>query len=190
MAKEKATIIQQRKKYRLPIYFEAENKKEAEMFVNIIKPAIRAVENKIKDAQRKKDILRISSGKISQKEIDEIKQGFNEVLLKKQKIFKNRQERIENLKRKVYIIRYYDGINDYYKIGVSDTPQRRVEEISCLCPTLFKVKLIFQKSFSNNAYGIERKAHKLMKDKNIKREWFKFNKKDLERTIKWLNKQK
>lgn len=117
--------------------------------------------------------------------------GFHNIIKIKEKlnnnIFKNKHyiidEKIKNLYQKgngyVYLI-HCKGTN-YYKIGVSKLPtQNRLSNLQSGCP--FELEMLHIQHCWNY-YVIEKQIHKILKEKNIRGEWFEIEPKDLTKII-------
>lgn len=80
--------------------------------------------------------------------------------------------RVSNSKRFpngcIYIINIED--TDYYKIGVSQNPNRRIRDLESSTP--FNIYLIYCK-FYEKVYEIEQYIHNKINSNYIKSEWFK-----------------
>ena len=69
----------------------------------------------------------------------------------------------------IYII---GGDDDYHKVGIARSPQKRLKTLQCGCP--FNVRILYQRECDEaKALRIERSAHTILKEHNTAREWFK-----------------
>lgn len=82
----------------------------------------------------------------------------------------------------LYILNIVD--TSYYKIGVSQSPKRRIRDISVCMP--FDVKTIYLKEHPLT-YNLEEFLHDAFRDKELKHEWFDLTKYDLVKISNTLN---
>ena len=71
---------------------------------------------------------------------------------------------------------YLIEAGEYYKIGISKNPDKRVRQIGANSP--FDVKLLFKYQTQYAEY-VERCSQLYFINKHVKREWFKLNKSDV-----------
>lgn len=70
-----------------------------------------------------------------------------------------------------------------YKIGVTETPKKRLHYYKTACSTEPKFEVCV---FVKNPYKVEALLHESYRSKNLQREWFKLTKKDLKDIEKFL----
>lgn len=71
------------------------------------------------------------------------------------------------IKKYLYLIRC--NSTDFYKIGLSKTPEERLQELQTGCP--YPLTLIYKKAF-RKAIKVERLLHKKYRNKRKTGEWF------------------
>ena len=148
-------------KYKIPMYFEAKNKEEANKIVRDLKimlPYIEGINVKkllLNDIELRKEAAKRVS------ELREIVTG------KKIGLY-------------LYIIRV--GNSDCYKIGSSCNVKGRIKDIQGY--NTDELKLVHKYKIEN--MSIEKQLHKKYKHKRIRGEWFRLIKKDIGDIKKWL----
>lgn len=84
-----------------------------------------------------------------------------------------------------YVYLMIDTTNNFYKIGISNSPQYREKTLQSEKPT---IELICAKKFPTRiiAESIEKALHNSFKEKRIRGEWFELNEKDVADIIETL----
>jgi len=88
----------------------------------------------------------------------------------------------ENKAGYIYFIKLKD--TEYYKIGYSGNPQRRIYDIASSNPHEIIVLEIKSSLF---AYKLEQELHVIMREKCVRGEWYKFDELDVKMIYKFLN---
>jgi len=88
----------------------------------------------------------------------------------------------ENKTGYIYFIKLKD--TEYYKIGYSGNPQRRIYDIASSNPHEIIVLEIKSSLF---AYELEQELHVIMREKSVRGEWYKFDELDVKMIYKFLN---
>ncbi len=82
----------------------------------------------------------------------------------------------------VYIFR----AKNYVKVGESNNPKRRKEQLQIGCPHRLETEDIIWFKAKDKAQRVEEEIHKKLKDYHHRGEWFKINKNKLEELVKNL----
>ena len=82
----------------------------------------------------------------------------------------------------IYFIKLKD--TEYYKIGYSGNPQRRIYDIASSNPHEIIVLEIKSSLF---AYELEQELHLIMQEKSVRGEWYRFDELDVKMIYKFLN---
>ncbi len=82
-------------------------------------------------------------------------------------------------KKYVYIMKS----NEYYKIGVSSNPQKRLKELQTGNPVEIEIVNSWKVRF---AMELEKKLHDLFDRERVRLEWFKLDNEDLENIKKYI----
>lgn len=88
-------------------------------------------------------------------------------------------------KHYIYIVQMIDDVNNYYKIGRSSNAKGRIGVHDTSSP--HPIKTIFIGKVKN-AIIIEARLHRMFKDKNVRKEWFKLDDKDIEKALELIKK--
>lgn len=83
----------------------------------------------------------------------------------------------------IYIINI-EG-TEYYKIGVSNNPDRRIKDIEASMPFVINILILIK---IINSYEVEEKVHNELENHFVKREWFKLSRKKVNDALKLINK--
>ena len=110
--------------------------------------------------------------KMTNKEINEYNKKSREIMIDNARENNNRKELIIKQEGYIYLLKS----KNLYKIGRTKCLKDRMKSYTTENP--FGVRLIIQKKV-NDYIGIESKLLKKLKDKQVKGEWFKLDKKDI-----------
>lgn len=77
-----------------------------------------------------------------------------------------------------YVYLMHDTLNNFYKIGISKTPQYRERTLQSEKPS---IEILYAKKYPNRrlAYAIEQALHKVFSEKKIRGEWFNLSEADI-----------
>lgn len=87
------------------------------------------------------------------------------------------------MSKKVYIAKS----KGFYKIGVSETPEKRVAQLQCGNP--FRIKLLETYDVGRPSRNVEEELHKKYSNSRVRLEWFNLTNNQLDEIKKFLSEE-